>query len=78
MSTTPNIRTTADQKFEQAKQIYSIAEQLSDAVVVLRKLCCAIGGHISHRNKLLEKSAFIKKIIIWCGACLGGSKTHKK
>jgi hypothetical protein len=53
-----------DQKFEQAKQIYLIAEQFSDAIVVLHELCCAIGDCTSSCNKLFEKFCFAKKIVI--------------
>ncbi len=61
MMTPPDSRTTTDKKFEQAKKIYSIAKQFSDAIVVLHELCCAIGDQTSNCNSLLEKSAFVKK-----------------
>jgi hypothetical protein len=64
MSTHTNIQTTADQKFEWAKQMYGVAECFTDAIVVLQELCCAIGDHTSSWNKLIEKSAFMKKIVI--------------
>ena len=59
-----DIRTTTDKKFEHAKQIYAIAERWHDAIVVLQELCCAIGDRTSSRNSLLEKSSFVKKIVI--------------
>ena len=59
-----DIRTTTDKKFEQAKQIYAIAERWHDAIVVLQELCCAIGDRTSSRNSLLEKSSFVKKFVI--------------
>jgi hypothetical protein len=59
-----DIRTTIDKKFEQAKQIYAIAKQWHDAIVVLQELCCAIGDCTSSRDSLLEKSSFVKKIVI--------------
>jgi len=59
-----DIRITTDKKFEQAKQIYAIAEQWHDAIVALQELCCAIGDRTSSRNSLLEKSSFVKKLVI--------------
>jgi hypothetical protein len=59
-----DIRTTIDKKFEQAKQIYAIAERWHDAIVVLQELCCAIGDRTSSRNSLLEKSSFVRKFVI--------------
>jgi len=57
-----DIRTTTDEKFEQAKQINVIAERWHDAIVVFQELCCAIGDHrTSSRDSLLEKSSFVKK-----------------
>jgi hypothetical protein len=60
MSTTPNIQITADQKFEQAKQIYVIAEQFSDAIVVLQGIC---GPYLKSQQMSWEVSLNWKIII---------------
>jgi hypothetical protein len=64
MSTSSDIQTTTDQKFEQAMQIYLIAEQFSYAIAVLQELCRAIGDRTSSCIKLLDKSCFVKVFVI--------------
>jgi hypothetical protein len=64
MSTHTDIRTNPDQKFERAKHMYGVAERFAGAIVVLQELCCAINDRTSSCHKLLEKSAFVKKIVI--------------
>jgi hypothetical protein len=58
------ISTTTDKKFNQAKQIYAIAGQFTDATGVLEDLCAAVCDRDYSRSKLLQDVAFVKKFVI--------------
>ena len=61
MSPSLSIRTTANLEFEQAQKIYDIAGRFLDVIVVLQELRYVIGDCNYSRNRLFEKSAFVKK-----------------
>ena len=58
------ISTTTDKKFNQAKQIYAIAGQFTDATGVLEDLCTAVCDCDYSWSKLLQDVAFVKKFVI--------------
>jgi hypothetical protein len=69
MTTLPNpdntlVKTTTDNKFIQAKHIFAIAEQLTDATGVLEDLCSAVCNRTYSRAKLLQDVAFVKKYVV--------------
>jgi hypothetical protein len=69
MSTQPTsddflVSTTTDKKINQAKHIYAIARQFTDATGVLEDLCLAVCVRTYSRSKLLQDVAFVKKFII--------------
>jgi hypothetical protein len=59
-----SIQTSTDKNFNQAKHIYAIAEQFTDAAGVLEDLCSAVCDRDYSRAKLLQEVAFVKKFII--------------
>jgi hypothetical protein len=58
------ISTTNDKKLNQAKQIYAIAGQFTDATGVLEDLCAAVCDRDYSRSKLFQDVAFVKKFVI--------------
>jgi hypothetical protein len=69
MSTQPTsdntlVSTTNDKKINQAKHIYAIARQFTDATGVLEDLCSAVCDRNYSRAKLLQDVAFVKKFVI--------------
>jgi hypothetical protein len=58
------VKTTIDNKFIQAKHIYAIAKQLTDATEVLEDLCSAVCNWMYSRAKLLQDVAFVKKYVV--------------
>ncbi len=69
MSTQPTsdgtlVSTITDKRFNQAKCIYAIAWQFTDATGVLEDLCSAVCDCNYSRAKLFQDVAFVKKFVI--------------
>ncbi len=69
MSTQPTsdnslVRTATEKKINQAKLIYAIAGQITDATGVFEDLCIAVCDRNCSRSKLLQDVAFVKKFVI--------------
>jgi hypothetical protein len=58
------VSTTTDKTFNQAKHIYAIARQFTDATGVLEDLCLAVCHPNYSRVKLLQDVSFVKKFVI--------------